>query len=98
MIAPLTAPHIPPVRDMPLQKPVAILGIKSDWIPWLSAIACSTLSAQKRPDLNSSRLRCGACSLMFQPPVLQLAYHQIPILDIFHEMLHRAYSAAPSRS
>jgi hypothetical protein len=53
---------------MPLQNPVAILGIKSGWMPWLSAIANSTLSAQKKPDRNSSELRCGACSLMFQPP------------------------------
>jgi hypothetical protein len=68
MIAPLTAPHMPPVREIPLQNPVAIRGIKSDWMPWLSAIACSTLSAQKKPDLNSSRLRCEACSLMDQPP------------------------------
>jgi hypothetical protein len=35
---------------MPLQKPVAILGIKSEWMPWLSAIARRTLSAQKKPD------------------------------------------------
>jgi len=68
MIAPLTAPHIPPVRATPLQNPVAILGIKSDWMPWLSAIASNTLSAQKKPDLNSSRLRCGVNSLMFQAP------------------------------
>jgi hypothetical protein len=46
MIAPLTAPHIPPVRDTPLQNPVAILGINGEWIPLLSAIANRTLSAQ----------------------------------------------------
>jgi hypothetical protein len=46
MIAPLSAPHIPPVRDNPLQKPVAILGISGEWTPLLSAIASSTLSAQ----------------------------------------------------
>ncbi len=33
MIAPLTAPHIPPVRATPLQKPVAILGIRSEFYP-----------------------------------------------------------------
>ena len=65
MIAPLTAPHRLPVREMPLQNPVAIFGIKSDWMPWFSAIANSTLSAQKNPDLNKSRLRCEACSLIF---------------------------------
>jgi hypothetical protein len=30
----------------PLQKPVAIMGINSEWIPLSSAIARSTLSAQ----------------------------------------------------
>jgi hypothetical protein len=57
MIAPLSAPQTSQVRDMPLQKPVAMRGMMSDSIPWLSAIANSTLSAQYKPLSNSSRLR-----------------------------------------
>jgi hypothetical protein len=37
---------MPLVRAMPPQKPVAIFGIKFDLMPWLSATASNTLSAQ----------------------------------------------------
>ena len=65
MIPPLTAPHIPHVRETPPQKPVAILGIRSDWIPSLSATARSTLSAQYMPDSKSSPLRFAILSIIF---------------------------------
>lgn len=54
MIAPVSAPQVPDVRAMPLQNAVAILGKSSDSIPSALAIARTTLSAQKRPDANSS--------------------------------------------
>jgi hypothetical protein len=54
---PLTAPQMPPVFAMPPHSPVAILGINSDWIPRLSAMACKTLSAQQNPRWNSVSLR-----------------------------------------
>jgi len=46
MIAPESAPHMPRVLAMPLQKPVAMRGMSGDSMPWLRAMASSTLSAQ----------------------------------------------------
>jgi hypothetical protein len=67
MMPPLTAPHIPHVLETPPQKPVAILGIKSDRIPSLSVTARITLSAQYMPDSNSSPLRWTVLSIIFTP-------------------------------
>jgi hypothetical protein len=45
-IAPDKAPHMPPVRAMPLHKPVAIRGMASLQIDLASLTASRTLSAQ----------------------------------------------------
>lgn len=60
--APASAPHTFPVRAMPPQKPVAILGIRSDWTPRLCATACKTLSEQQKP-LSKSSAALSAISL-----------------------------------
>ena len=57
MMPPVRAPQGPAVLAMPPQKPVAILGIKSDSMLYFSATAERTLSAQNNPDSNSSPLR-----------------------------------------
>ena len=46
MIAPVRAPHVPQVRDIPVQNPVATLGKTSDSRPRALATARTTLSAQ----------------------------------------------------
>ena len=56
---PLTAPHRLPVREMPPQKPVAILGMTSDRMPCCSANASSTLSAQLKPVVVNNSLGAG---------------------------------------
>jgi hypothetical protein len=59
---PASAPHTFPVRAIPPQKPVAILGIRSDWMPWLSATACKTLPEQPKPLSKSSAARSATSS------------------------------------
>src|SRR5512144_2594808 len=54
IIAPVRAPHVPHVLDMPLQKTVAIFGSSSDSIPCAVARASTTLSAQYRPEAKDS--------------------------------------------
>jgi hypothetical protein len=54
MIAPVSAPQVPQVRDMPPQNEVATLGRISDSIPWALASASTTLSAQYRPEVKES--------------------------------------------
>src|ERR1035437_9199209 len=69
IIAPVSAPQVPQVRAIPLQKAVATLGKSSDSTPFAFAIARTTLSAQKRPpeknssaDLRTSSMADGSMS------------------------------------
>jgi hypothetical protein len=65
MTAPVKAPQVPPVRDIPPQKAEAARGKSSESTPCDSAIARTTLSAQKRPEENDCSALLRAFSAEF---------------------------------
>jgi hypothetical protein len=70
MTAPATAPQSPPVLARPPQNPVAIFGIKSEWIFLLSATESRTLSAQRYPEAKYSPLLFETFSTIFSTDLL----------------------------